>query len=118
MTSSLAMKTILVVDDENVLVETLTELLEFEGYHVVTAGNGKDGLAQWVKEDPDLVLTDLMMPFTDGLQMVEGAHALPAFRALPVVLMSAATVAKAKQVGVSAFLGKPFDVDQLLAVIE
>ena len=64
------MKTILVVDDENVLVETLTELLEFEGYHVVTAGNGKDGLAQWVKEDPDLVLTDLMMPFTDGLQMV------------------------------------------------
>src|SRR6266852_2990631 len=109
------MKTILVVDDEYFLVETLSALLETEGYRVVSAANGKDGLAQLVKESPDLVLTDFMMPVTDGLELIRGLHALPDFRSLPVVMMSASRedVAlsghpKDRAPGISAFLGKPF----------
>src|SRR5713101_1753596 len=83
------MKTILVVDDECFLLESLTQLLEETGYHVVSATNGKDGLAQLVKEHPDMVLTDFMMPVADGLEMVRGVHALPEFQSLPVVVMSA-----------------------------
>src|SRR5713226_3521752 len=113
------MKTILVVDDECFLVESLTQLLEEAGYHVVSATNGKDGLAQLVKERPDMVLTDFMMPVADGLEMVRGVRALPAFQSLPVVMMSAGQVAaKARRVGVSAFLGKPFGLDELLPIIE
>jgi len=61
------MKTILVVDDDDLLVQSLTDLLELEGYRVVSTENGKDGLARLEKENPDLVLTNLMMPIADAL---------------------------------------------------
>ncbi len=76
------MKTILVVDDDYLLVESLTDLLDMEGYRVVSAGNGKDGLARLEKEIPDLVLTDFMMPIADGLDLIWGVNALPKFRSL------------------------------------
>ena len=115
------MKTILVVDDECFLVECLTQLLEEAGYHVVSATNGKDGLAQLVKEHPDMVLTDFMMPVADGLEMVRGMHALPEFRSLPVILMTAwygGDAPSPRTDGVSAVLNKPFELDELLAMIE
>ncbi len=91
------------------------------GYHVVSATNGKDGLAQLVKEHPDMVLTDFMMPVADGLEMVRGVHALPEFRSLPVVVMSASPECVAlptRMVKVTAFLSKPFGLDELLPIIE
>jgi CheY-like chemotaxis protein len=115
------MKTILVVDDECFLVESVSALLEIEGYRVVSAANGKDGLAQLVKESPDLVLTDLVMPVADGLELLRGLHALPDFRSLPVVMMSASpecVALPARPIRVSAFLSKPFGLDELLAVIQ
>src|SRR5713226_783926 len=115
------MKTILVVDDECFLVETLSVLLETEGYRVVSAANGKDGFAQLVKESPDLVLTDFMMPVSDGLELIWGLHALPAFRSLPVVMMSASpecVALPARPIRISAFLSKPFGLDELLPIIE
>ncbi len=115
------MKTILVVDDECFLVKTLSVLLEIEGYRVVSAANGKDGLAQLVKESPDLVLTDFMMPTADGLELIRGVHALPDFRSLPMVMMSAARKGVAlptRMVRVTVFLSKPFGLDELLPIIE
>src|SRR6266851_3241277 len=111
------MKTILVVDDECFLVMSLTQLLEEAGYHVVSATNGKDGLAQLVKEHPDMVLTDFMMPVADGLEMVRGMHALPEFRSLPVLVMSVSpkrVALSTRMVKVTAFLSKPFGLDELL----
>jgi two-component system response regulator VicR len=70
------MKTILVVDDEYALVESITELLQEEGYRVVSAGNGRDGLAMLQKEKPDLVLVDFMMPIADGKELVGGMRSL------------------------------------------
>jgi CheY-like chemotaxis protein len=115
------MKTILVVDDEYALIEVLTDLLEEAGYRVVSAANGKDGLARLVKENPDLVITDFMMPIADGLEFVRGMRALPAFRAVPVVMISASDgteILKNRRLKLSAFLGKPFQVDELMRVIE
>jgi CheY-like chemotaxis protein len=116
------MKTILLVDDEYALVENLTELLEEEGYRVVSASNGKDGLAMLDKERPDLVVTDLMMPISDGKELVRGVKALPAFRAVPIVMMSATTkeVALADGTGVlevSMFVKKPLRWEKLLEAI-
>jgi CheY-like chemotaxis protein len=116
------MKTILVVDDEYALLENLTELLQDEGYRVVSAANGKDGLERLKKEKPDLVLTDHMMPLADGREVVRSMRALPDFRSTPVVMMSATTKTVALSdasgaVEVSAFLKKPFRWEKLLETI-
>jgi CheY-like chemotaxis protein len=115
------MKTILVIDDEYALVEVLTNLLEEAGYRVVSAANGKDGLARVVKENPDLVITDFMMPIADGLELVRRMRALPDFREVPVVMMSASSMAEVlsnRRLKLSAFLYKPFQADELMHVIE
>jgi CheY-like chemotaxis protein len=115
------MKTILVVDDDDLLVESLTDLLELEGYGVVSAQNGKDGLARLEKENPDLVLTNVTMPIPGGPSGVEGVDASSKPRSIPVVLMSTShqgVPVSARTVGVSAFLNKPFGLDELLPIIE
>ncbi len=114
------MKTILVIDDEYALVESLIDLLEGEGYRVVSAANGKDGLARVVKENPDLIITDFMMPIADGLELVRGVRALATFRTLPVVMMSASDMAGMltdRRLRLSAFLSKPFQADELMSII-
>jgi CheY-like chemotaxis protein len=114
------MKTILVVDDEYALAEILAELLQSEGYRVVSATNGKDGLARLKTENPDLILTDLMMPIVDGRELVRSARALPQFASTPVILMSASTKAVAMadaSLGIAAFVRKPFQWEDLLATI-
>ena len=114
------MKTILIVDDEYAIVETLVEVLQDEGYRAVFAGNAKDGLARLEKENPDLVIVDYMMPIADGRQMVQEMRALPNHQSTPVVMMSAATKEAALSDGqggeldVSAFLSKPFLLEDLL----
>lgn len=116
------MKTILVIDDEYALVESLTDLLEEEGYRVVSALNGKDGLARVVKEAPDLIVSDFMMPIAaDGLELLKGVRALPAFRSVPVVMMSASDMARMmgnRRLKLSAFLYKPFQADELLGIVQ
>jgi CheY-like chemotaxis protein len=116
------MKTILVVDDEYALLDTLTELLQEEGYRVVSAANGRDGLARLQVEKPDLVLTDLMMPIANGRELVRGMRALAEHHSTPVIMMSATTKEAALsddrgELEVSAFLRKPFPWQKLREVI-
>ncbi|HEY1693653.1 MAG TPA: response regulator [Polyangiaceae bacterium] len=113
------MKTILVVDDEYGLVETLTELLQSEGYRVVSAANGQDGLERVKQEKPDLVLTDFMMPLSNGRDLVRGIRALPELASTPVIMMTASTrtVALTDERGtveVASFLRKPVAWERLL----
>jgi len=84
------MKTILIVEDELILTEVLSAVLEDAGYHVVTVADGRAGLAALPTVQPDLVLCDVMMPIMDGREMCRRMQAAPAFRDIPVVLMTAA----------------------------
>ncbi|MGA7124624.1 MAG: response regulator [Polyangiaceae bacterium] len=113
------MKTILLVDDEYALVESLTELLQDEGYRVVSAANGEDGLEKLRKEKADLVVSDIMMPIGGGSEFVRRLRALPEFRLTPVVITSAASKESldGSTLQVSAFLIKPFYFEKLLAII-
>ena len=113
------MKTILIVDDEFGIVEALASLLEDEGYRVVTAANGEDGLARLENEQPNLVLIDLMMPIVDGQEMLRIMRSTSAYESIPVIVMSAAPKSGAvmrseKAHEISAFLRKPFDLQTLL----
>ena len=113
------MKTILIIDDEFSLVESLTELLTWEGYDVVTAANGRQGLEQLERSAPALVLLDYMMPVMDGLQALHALRSNPAHRDLPVVLMTAAPMGIPKhEKGWTALLRKPFTAADVLRLID
>ncbi len=118
------MTTILIVDDEYALVETLTDLLQDEGFRVVTAANGKDGLERARAERPELVLTDLMMPISDGRELIRSIQADEEIAETPIILMSSSPKSIALVDGgtaplrITAFLRKPFHWTKLKEAIE
>jgi CheY-like chemotaxis protein len=115
------MKTILIVEDEFAIADMLSAVLEDEGYHVLLASNGREGLLRLTDSQTpaDLVLCDVMMPVLDGREMRKAMKADPALKDVPIVLMSAAEEASTSNNGVSGpFLSKPFDLDNLLKIIE
>jgi CheY-like chemotaxis protein len=112
------MKTILIVEDELILTEVLSAVLEDAGYHVVTVGDGRAGLAALPTVRPDLVLCDVMMPVMDGREMCRRMQADPTFHAIPLVLMTAAPGAVSLvDCEYAALIRKPFDLDRLLDLI-
>lgn len=113
------MRTVLVVDDEFGVAEVLDAILSDEGYHVITATNGRQALARIAEQRPDLVLLDYMMPILDGVAVLRALSADPAAHNLPVVVMSAlpeeAISTETKRY--AAFLRKPFRIKTVLAAI-
>jgi two-component system, OmpR family, response regulator MprA len=107
--------TVLVVDDEIGITESLCELLADAGHEPVAAGNGQEGLEAFEKKKPDLVVADVMMPKLDGRQMVREIRSRPEGREVPIILMSAARgIADDGGIGHDVFLEKPFDLDEFL----
>jgi len=113
------MKTILVVDDEKSVRESLTMILEYEGYGVAFAENGRDALAQAASLEPDLVLLDVKMPGMDGIEVLQKLKAKVA--EIPVIMISGhgtiETAVEATRLGAFDFLPKPLDRDKLLVTL-
>ncbi len=113
---------ILVADDDQSLVRTLTWILKENGYEVVVAPGGEALITRLEEERPNLLLLDIMMPKTDGLQLLQRLKADDRFRDLPVLMISSmppeeATV-KALGLGAADFIPKPFRVRELLARVK
>lgn len=106
---------VLVVDDDADIRVVVRETLEAEGFRVVTASNGQEALDQIEVCQPSVVLLDMAMPVVDG----RGVVPVPEERGvrIPIVVMTSPPSAKerASQIGAQAYLGKPFDLDQLIA---
>jgi CheY-like chemotaxis protein len=111
------MKRLLIVDDEQAIVEALQDILSAEGYDVVTAFNGAEGLQCMADAKPDLVLLDLMMPVMDGREMLRRMREDPALNGVPVVVMSAGRISDEERKSSARFLAKPFELDALLDTI-
>lgn len=112
------MKKILIVDDEFDIVDVLGDVLTVEGYQVVTASNGREGLMRLRDTIVDLVLLDCMMPIVDGPEMLRLMREDERLLNVPVVMMSAAEMRRQVQaLGCSAFLKKPFDLNTLLQTV-
>ena len=105
---------VLVVDDEAPIVDLVADLLAEEGYAVCRAYDGTQALEEAERAQPDLVVTDVMMPRLDGISLARELRRR-GYRA-PVVLMSA--VHAAPDLPGAAFLPKPFDLDHIVAVVE
>jgi CheY-like chemotaxis protein len=106
--------TILVVDDERPVLELLAMLLEDDGHRVVQAVDGKDALSLVDRQPLDLVISDVMMPVLDGVELCERLKADVATERIPVILMSSATRLANVKAPADAFVEKPFQ----LATIE
>ncbi len=111
------MSTILVVDDEPTLRDLLAEVLREEGYTVVTAADSQTALQVVAREAPDMILMDVMMPGLDGREVARAMRVEATGAAVPIVLMSAAVALPPIDSGVSGFLPKPLDLNQLLGMV-
>lgn len=107
---------ILVIDDELAILDLLQELLQDEGYRVLRAENGLKGIEQTLDAQPDLILTDLMMPVMDGRALSRHLRAEPRTAQIPLILISAAYRAHDDDL-FDAVLAKPFDIAELLELI-
>jgi CheY-like chemotaxis protein len=112
-------KTILVVEDDNAILSLIQEVLGDEGYRVLSAMNGKEGLEQTRSQAPDLVISDLMMPILNGIDMARTLRADPRYQRLPLVAISGALKPDAALNALfSAFLAKPFSLGDLVTLVE
>ncbi|AWN54518.1 response regulator [Methylobacterium sp. 17Sr1-1] len=109
------MATVLIVDDEFGIAELLDAVLSDDGHTVVTAANGRQGLARVAAGRPDLIFLDFMMPVMDGPAMLAALTADPETRGIPVVLMSSMPedTVRERAAGHVAFLRKPFRLRQV-----
>src|SRR6187402_3164018 len=114
-----AKKTILVIDDEPHITLGLKDALEFEGFRVVTASNGKDGAQLARQEHPHAILLDLMLPDVNGYQVCEDVRRFDAF--VPILMLTAKSQEADKIRGLDAgaddYVTKPFSVGELVARI-
>lgn len=110
---------ILVVDDHDRLREMVSQILEDEGHEVVRARHGEAAMDVLAHRRPDLILLDLRMPVMDGGQFVRAYQRLPGPHA-PIVTMTAGDDAAqtAAAIGAQSWLAKPFQVDDLLELVE
>jgi two-component system alkaline phosphatase synthesis response regulator PhoP len=115
-------KRILVVDDEVDLVETVRFSLELEGYEVLVAYNGEEALNQARKENPDLILLDLMLPKLDGYKVCRLLKFDERYKHIPILMLTAKIQEKDKitgmETGANEYITKPFDMDELMKKVK
>jgi two-component system, chemotaxis family, chemotaxis protein CheY len=115
------MKKILIIDDENSLRETISELFMVSGFTVFEAQNGEEGLQIVQEKNPDLIICDVMMPVLDGYGFME-KHSNSAFSHIPVLLLTAKVEVKDTEKGINlgakAYIKKPFVFSELKKLVD
>jgi CheY-like chemotaxis protein len=114
-------KRILVVDDHEQIRDSIKEILELEGYEVKTAINGKDALSQVAGFQPDLIVTDILMPDMDGYELMMKKWTDQQIYEVPIIVVSAMVskydIAAGKALGAKKYITKPFKATELLEAV-
>src|SRR6202008_2340916 len=122
MTTATDAKKILVIEDNEDVRENIAELLELSNYTVITAANGQFGVEMATKENPDLIVCDIMMPVLDGYGVLHLLSRNKKTYGIPFIFLTAkaerADFRKSMQMGADDYLIKPFDGVELLNAIE
>jgi CheY-like chemotaxis protein len=120
------MPKILVVDDDPDFVESTRMMLEPNGYEVISAANGDEGLGKLAEEKPDLVILDVIMSTVlDGLSMSQQMQEVPEYKEVPILMVTsiantdyAALFPTDEYINIHGFLTKPIASDQLLSHVK
>lgn len=113
---------VLVCDDERHIVRLIQVNLEKQGYQVITAFDGKDGLEKIRAEKPDLVVLDVMMPYMDGFEVLKNLRRDPDTENIPVIMLTAKAqdkdVFEGYHYGADMYLTKPFNPMELVTFVK
>jgi CheY-like chemotaxis protein len=113
------MATVLVVDDEVPILNIVRDILELDGHIVHTAINGRDALRKLEQELPDLVMSDIMMPLLNGIELCRELKRNHRYECLPVILFSAVqNLPDQSLCSYDATLTKPFEIDTMLQTVQ
>ncbi|MCR9014726.1 response regulator transcription factor [Aquiflexum gelatinilyticum] len=110
------MKNILIIEDDRLISSLLNFRLKKDGYHVTMAEDGLTGMDAIDASEPDLIITDVMIPFKTGIEIIN--HARKVYPKVPIIVLSSlgeeeSTVMEAFNLGVSDFVPKPFNPNEL-----
>ncbi len=115
------MATVLVIDDEAPIVELLVDIIGDEGHTVLQASNGIEGLTLAREKQPDLIISDVMMPLLDGYAFLRELRADISIAHIQVILMSAAFIqsnSAASELSADGYLHKPFEIDTIETILD
>jgi len=116
------MKKILLIDDNEDIRSNTAEILELSNYRVITAPNGKKGVEMALKENPDMIICDIMMPGLDGYGVFHAIHNNKELKPVPFIFLTAKTersdFRKAMEQGADDYITKPFTGTELLNAVE
>ena len=116
------MSRILVIDDNTDIRENTAEILALAGYQTYTAENGKKGMEAAIKEKPDLIICDIMMPELDGYGVLHLLRKNPETENIPFIFLTAKAertdFRKGMEMGADDYITKPFDDLELLKAVE
>ncbi len=112
---------LLIVDDEPNLLRAVAAVLRDEGFEITTARNGRDALTMVAQTPPDLIVSDVRMPGMDGFELARRLRSVEHFALIPIVFLTAKDETEDRvegfRSGVDVYLTKPFEPDELIAVI-
>jgi CheY-like chemotaxis protein len=114
-----AKKRVLIVEDQVPIIRMLRMRLEANNYEVITASDGQEGLDKARKENPNLIILDIMLPKLNGYKVCQLLKADPKYRAIPIIISSGRTPQEIRkvgqEVGADAYVSKPFEAEALLS---
>ena len=115
-------KIVLLIEDNPLMSENISELLELRGYKVVNAHDGKKGLLLLCEAKPDLVLCDVIMPQVDGFTVLHEKKKMDGKASIPFIFMTAkaekSDIQRGMKMGADGYLTKPFSEKELFSLIE
>jgi two-component system, chemotaxis family, chemotaxis protein CheY len=115
-------KTILTVDDSSSIRQMVKFVVSGAGYNISEAESGREGLARAGEKQVDMVITDLNMPVMNGMEFIKELRKIPNYKGMPIIFLTTESAPELKQegkaAGASGWLTKPFNQDQLLAIIK
>ncbi len=115
-------RTVLIIEDEKLIIVSTQMVLEAAGFRVESATNGEDGIAKAKSQSPDLILLDIMMPGIDGWETLTRLKRDAATANIPVVIFTAREHSrghqKSAEMGAVDYFRKPFEPDELIELVE
>lgn len=116
------MKKILIVEDNDLLRDNICEILELEGYEVISASNGAEGIETALTELPDLIISDVNMPKKDGFQMLDELRQQESTQITPFIFLTVKNsmddLRQGMNLGADDYIAKPFEMDELLTAVQ
>ena len=113
---------VLIIEDNYEILENTVELLELEGFEVIYAHNGAEGILKAKQHLPDIILCDIMMPEADGYQVLSAIISDPETKEIPFVFLTASVERKEVQagfdMGAKGYIRKPFETEELMKTIQ